>query len=78
MFEGWDASGKGGAIRRLIAPLDPRHMRVASFAAPTETERRHHFLWRFWPVMPGWGGMTVCDPLVVRTGAGGAGRGTGP
>jgi AMP-polyphosphate phosphotransferase len=61
MFEGWDAAGKGGAIRRLSAPLDPRHVRVAQFAAPTESERRHHFLARFWPVLPGWGGMTVCD-----------------
>jgi polyphosphate kinase 2 (PPK2 family) len=61
MFEGWDASGKGGAIRRLTAPLDPRHVRVAQFAAPSERERRHHFLARFWPVLPGWGGMTICD-----------------
>jgi polyphosphate kinase 2 (PPK2 family) len=61
MFEGWDASGKGGAIRRLTGPLDPRHVRVEEFAAPTERERRHHFLWRFWPVLPGWGGMTVLD-----------------
>lgn len=61
LFEGWDASGKGGAIRRLTAALDPRHVRVAEFAAPTEREKRHHFLWRFWPVIPGWGGMTVLD-----------------
>src|SRR3954470_2995258 len=50
LFEGWDASGKGGAIKRLVAPLDPRHVRVAQFAAPTPDEKRHHFLWRFWPV----------------------------
>ena len=37
MFEGWDASGKGGAIKRLVAPLDPRHVRVAQFAAPDVT-----------------------------------------
>jgi AMP-polyphosphate phosphotransferase len=61
IFEGWDASGKGGAIKRLVAPLDPRHVRVAQFAAPTYDERRHHFLWRFWPVLPGWGGMAVLD-----------------
>jgi len=61
LFEGWDASGKGGAIRRLVAPLDPRHVRVASFAAPTHDEKRHHFLWRFFPVLPGWGGMAVLD-----------------
>ena len=61
VFEGWDASGKGGAIKRLVAPLDPRHVRVAQFAAPTESEGRHHFLGRFWPALPGWGGMTVFD-----------------
>jgi polyphosphate kinase 2 (PPK2 family) len=61
LFEGWDASGKGGAIKRLAAPLDPRHVRVSQFAAPTYDEKRHHFLLRFWPVLPGWGGMTVLD-----------------
>jgi polyphosphate kinase 2 (PPK2 family) len=47
LFEGWDASGKGGAIRRLVAPLDMRHVRVSQFAAPSSDEKRHHFLWRF-------------------------------
>lgn len=61
VFEGWDAGGKGGAIKRLVAPLDPRHVRVAQFAAPTHDEKRHHFLWRFWPMLPGWGGMAVMD-----------------
>jgi AMP-polyphosphate phosphotransferase len=61
LFEGWDASGKGGAIKRLVAPLDMRHVRVAQFAAPTPDEKRHHFLWRFWPQLPGWGGMAVFD-----------------
>jgi polyphosphate kinase 2 (PPK2 family) len=61
LFEGWDASGKGGAIKRLVAPLDPRHVRVAQFAAPTYDEARHHFLWRFGPALPGWGGMAVLD-----------------
>ena len=61
LFEGWDASGKGGAIRRLTAPLDPRHVRVASFSAPTADEKRHHFLLRFSAVLPGWGGMAVLD-----------------
>src|SRR3954451_22837106 len=61
LFEGWDASGKGGAIKRLVGPLDPRHVRVVQFAAPTYDEQRHHFLWRFWPVLPGWGGMAVLD-----------------
>jgi polyphosphate kinase 2 (PPK2 family) len=61
VFEGWDASGKGGAIQRLVSEVDPRHVRVAQFAAPTFDEKRHHFLWRFWPKLPGWGGMAVFD-----------------
>ena len=61
VFEGWDASGKGGCIKRLVAQLDPRHVRVVQFAAPTSDEKRHHFLWRFWPVLPGWGGMAIFD-----------------
>ena len=61
VFEGWDASGKGGAIKRLVASLDPRHVRVATFEAPTDREKRHHFLWRFVPSLPGWGDMTVLD-----------------
>ncbi|MDQ6807493.1 MAG: UDP-galactose-lipid carrier transferase [Actinomycetota bacterium] len=61
LFEGWDASGKGGAIRRLVSPLDPRHVRVSEFAAPSEDERRHHFLHRFAPALPGCGGMAVLD-----------------
>ncbi len=61
VFEGWDAAGKGGAIKRLVESLDPRHVHVAPFAAPTPDELRHHFLWRFWPPLPGWGGMTVFD-----------------
>src|SRR4051812_22929930 len=61
LFEGIDASGKGGAIKRLVAPLDPRHVRVRAFSAPTADEKRHHFLWRFFPVLPGRGGMAVFD-----------------
>jgi polyphosphate kinase 2 (PPK2 family) len=61
LLEGWDASGKGGVIKRLVSPLDPRHVRVAQFAAPTHDEKRHHFLRRFWPALPGWGGMAVLD-----------------
>jgi polyphosphate kinase 2 (PPK2 family) len=61
VFEGWDASGKGGCIKRLVAQMDPRHVRVRQFSTPTEIEKRHHFLWRFWPALPGWGGMAVFD-----------------
>ena len=61
LFEGWDASGKGGSIRRLVSPLDPRHVRVAEFAAPDADEKRHHFLHRFSAALPGWGGMAVLD-----------------
>jgi polyphosphate kinase 2 (PPK2 family) len=61
LFEGWDAGGKGGAIKRLIAPLDARHVRVKQFAAPTPDEKRHHYLHRFVPALPGWGGMAVLD-----------------
>ena len=61
VFEGWDASGKGGALKRLVEPLDPRHVHVAQYAAPTDREKRHHFLWRFGPALPGLGGMTVFD-----------------
>jgi AMP-polyphosphate phosphotransferase len=61
LFEGWDAAGKGGAIRRVTANLDPRHVTVSEFAAPSDREKRHHFLWRFGPSLPGWGGMTVLD-----------------
>jgi AMP-polyphosphate phosphotransferase len=61
VFEGWDASGKGGAIKRLVAQLDPRHVRVKQFAAPTSDEKRHHWLARFWEPLPGWGGMAVFD-----------------
>jgi polyphosphate kinase 2 (PPK2 family) len=61
LFEGWDASGKGGAIKRLTAELDHRHVRVAAFSTPTHDEKRHHFMWRFWPALPGWGGVAVLD-----------------
>jgi polyphosphate kinase 2 (PPK2 family) len=61
LFEGWDASGKGGSIRRLVSPLDPRHVRVTQFGPPDDDERRHHFLHRFSPALPGWGGMAVLD-----------------
>lgn len=60
-FEGWDAAGKGGSIKRLTGSLDPRHFRVAQFATPTPAELRHHWLHRFWLPLPGRGGMAVYD-----------------
>ncbi|WP_013322002.1 polyphosphate:AMP phosphotransferase [Gloeothece verrucosa] len=53
IFEGWDAAGKGGAIKRLTDTLDPRSYKVNSFAAPTTEELQHHYLWRFWRHLPG-------------------------
>jgi polyphosphate kinase 2 (PPK2 family) len=61
LFEGWDASGKGGTIKRLVAPLDLRHVRVAQFAAPSYDDKRHLYLDRFVPSLPGWGGLAVLD-----------------
>jgi polyphosphate kinase 2 (PPK2 family) len=61
LFEGWDASGKGGAIKRLVMRLDPRHVRVVPYGAPNDDEKRHFFLKRFVPPLPGWGGMTILD-----------------
>jgi len=61
LFEGWDASGKGGAIQRLTAEMDHRHVRVTSFSAPNDDEKRHHYLWRFQRALPGWGGFAVLD-----------------
>ncbi len=48
VFEGWDAAGKGGAIRRLTAALDARWYRVVPIGPPTDEEGSHHYLWRFW------------------------------
>jgi polyphosphate kinase 2 (PPK2 family) len=61
VLEGWDAAGKGSAIRRLVEPLDPRHVNVVQFAAPTPSEMQHHFLHRFAPALPGRGEMAVLD-----------------
>ncbi len=61
VFEGPDAGGKGGAIKRTVEHLDPRHYRVSTFAAPTPDEKRHHFLWRFYKEIPGLGGMSLFD-----------------
>jgi polyphosphate:AMP phosphotransferase len=61
VFEGWDAGGKGGAIRRLTAAIDARIMRAISVAAPTDEERAHHYLWRFWRHIPRDGYFTIFD-----------------
>jgi polyphosphate:AMP phosphotransferase len=61
LFEGWDAAGKGGAIRRVVRALDARFYQVVSVAAPTEEERAHHYLWRFWRHIPRQGRVTIFD-----------------
>ena len=61
LFEGSDASGKGGAIKVIVGHLDPRHYTVVNYAGPTAREKRHHFLWRFYRELPGLGGMVVFD-----------------
>ncbi len=61
VFEGWDAAGKGGAIKRLTTLMDPRGYKVWPIGAPTEDERAHHWLWRFWIRMPAAGELAVFD-----------------
>jgi polyphosphate:AMP phosphotransferase len=60
-FEGWDAGGKGGVIRRLTQAMAVRDYRVIPIAAPTEEERVRHYLWRFWRQMPPAGQMLIFD-----------------
>ncbi|MCF2681692.1 polyphosphate:AMP phosphotransferase [Faecalicatena contorta] len=60
-FEGWDAGGKGGAIKRLTRKMDPRGYVVHPTASPTEREKAHHYLWRFWTDMPKAGHITIFD-----------------
>lgn len=61
LFEGWDAAGKGGAIKRLTDILDPRSYKVNAFAAPTEEEKQFHYLWRFSRRLPGQGTIAIFD-----------------
>ncbi|MDH4566059.1 polyphosphate:AMP phosphotransferase [Pseudomonas sp. BN414] len=61
VFEGNDAAGKGGAIRRITGALDPRQYRTVPIAAPTEEERAQPYLWRFWRHVPGRGQFTIFD-----------------
>ncbi len=60
-FEGWDAAGKGSAIRRVTQAMDPRLYRVVGIAAPTDEERAQHYLWRFWRHIPRDGRLTIFD-----------------
>lgn len=60
-FEGWDAGGKGGAIKRLTECMDPRGYRVNPTAAPNDIEKAHHYLWRFWQNMPKDGHVAIFD-----------------
>lgn len=60
-FEGWDAGGKGGAIKRLTEHMDPRGYVVHPTASPNDIEKAHHYLWRFWTDMPKAGHVTIFD-----------------
>ncbi len=61
VFEGPDAAGKGGAIRQITEALDARYYKVYPFAAPTDVENAHHYLWRFWNCIPRAGRLTIFD-----------------
>ncbi len=61
VYEGWDAAGKGGNIKRLTAALDPRGYEVIPIASPSSTELAHHYLWRFWRALPKDGHVTIFD-----------------
>jgi AMP-polyphosphate phosphotransferase len=61
VFEGWDAAGKGGAIKRITETLEPRGYTVSSFSAPRGDEGTHHYLWRFWKALPRAGHLGIFD-----------------
>jgi AMP-polyphosphate phosphotransferase len=61
VYEGWDAAGKGGNIRRLVQGMDPRGFEVIPVAAPNDVEKQHHYLWRFWINMPKAGHIAIFD-----------------
>jgi polyphosphate kinase 2 (PPK2 family) len=61
VFEGWDAAGKGGVIRRITQAMAVRDYRIVPIAAPTEEERVRHYLWRFWRQLPPAGQMLIFD-----------------
>lgn len=60
-FEGWDAAGKGGVIRRITGAMEAGDYRVIPVAAPTEEERKYHYLWRFWRDLPLAGKVVIFD-----------------
>jgi polyphosphate kinase 2 (PPK2 family) len=60
-FEGWDAAGKGGVIRRVTAAMEAGDFRVIPVAAPTEDESKYHYLWRFWRDLPAAGKVVIFD-----------------
>jgi polyphosphate kinase 2 (PPK2 family) len=61
VFEGWDAAGKGGAIKRVTETLEPRGYTVSSFSAPRGEEKTRHHLWRFWKALPRAGHLGIFD-----------------
>ncbi len=61
LFEGWDAAGKGGAIRRVVGALEAREVQVIPIAAPNDEERAQHYLWRFWRHLSRAGRVTIFD-----------------
>jgi polyphosphate:AMP phosphotransferase len=61
VYEGWDAAGKGGNIKRLTQSMDPRGYEVTAIGAPNDIEKRHHYLWRFWKAMPKGGHVGIFD-----------------
>jgi polyphosphate kinase 2 (PPK2 family) len=61
LFEGWDAAGKGGAIKRVTETLEPRGFTVSSFAAPRGEEKTRHYQWRFWRALPRAGHLGIFD-----------------
>ncbi len=61
LYEGWDAAGKGGNIKRLTRNMDPRGYEVIPIAAPNDIEKRHHYLWRFWKEIPKAGHIAIFD-----------------
>jgi polyphosphate kinase 2 (PPK2 family) len=61
VYQGWDAAGKGGNIRRLVRTLDPRGYEVVPVSAPNDLEKAHHYLWRFWNRVPKAGHIAIFD-----------------